>query len=375
MPFRILIACLIVASASAEPPPRLSRIQVEMVERLARAAREELEASRYDRALSLFQRAHSISGQVVLLANIGRCYDKMGQSDMARDVYQRVLASSPSKDIAAKVQGWLEALPVVDPPLRFGHVAFFGRADVEVWLDGRPVGVTPMAKLLAVPEGQRRFTLTPRDAEPVTHVVAVTHGEVAQVDLTVLFPAPTHGELVLANTNDALRIRIDGVAVDNSGRYVLSAGHHLLSAESPSGELVTRGFEITAGRALGLTLSFAEDEPDRIGVGPWVLGGVGVASLVTGVVFTVLANDRYADYEDDPAKPDSLLSETETLDIVAYSLYGVGAALIISGVTWGAINYSASDDAANGLESGGPSAVGGVSIVPGGFLIGVGGAF
>jgi hypothetical protein len=63
-------------------------------------------------------------------------------------------------------------------------------------------------------------------------------------------------------------------------------------------------------------------------VAAWVLGGVGVAALVTGGIFTYLASSGFSDVEKkyDPGK----YSDAKTYAILQFVGYGLGGAAIVT---------------------------------------------
>jgi len=73
-------------------------------------------------------------------------------------------------------------------------------------------------------------------------------------------------------------------------------------------------------------------------VGPWVLIGTGIAAVAGGGVSHILAYTDYQTYRDLPdsevQRISDLKSRITSEQIAAYTLYGVGGAMIIGGVIW-----------------------------------------
>jgi tetratricopeptide (TPR) repeat protein len=72
------------------------------------------------------------------------------------------------------------------------------------------------------------------------------------------------------------------------------------------------------------------------GVVPWIVSGVGVAGVGTGVVFGILSSKKHSDAVDDPtyAGADSKQSSAKTFATVANVCLIAGAVLIVGGVVW-----------------------------------------
>jgi len=83
-----------------------------------------------------------------------------------------------------------------------------------------------------------------------------------------------------------------------------------------------------------VTSSYVEEKKNPW---PWVVVGVGGASLITGGVLTVLSAQKYSEWkntkETDP-RYNSLKNEIRNYDTGSYVCYGVGAAAVAGGLVW-----------------------------------------
>jgi tetratricopeptide (TPR) repeat protein len=78
------------------------------------------------------------------------------------------------------------------------------------------------------------------------------------------------------------------------------------------------------------------DEHHGAGAVPWIVGGVGVAGLGTGIVFGVLANGKHNSAVKEPtgAESDRLNSQARSFASVADVCIIAGAVLLVAGAIW-----------------------------------------
>lgn len=71
-------------------------------------------------------------------------------------------------------------------------------------------------------------------------------------------------------------------------------------------------------------------------VAPWIVSGIGVAGLGTGVVFGVLSHGKHSDAVNDPtyAGADHAQSQAKTFATVANVCLVAGAVVLVAGVVW-----------------------------------------
>lgn len=79
-----------------------------------------------------------------------------------------------------------------------------------------------------------------------------------------------------------------------------------------------------------------EDRPKPRSVGPYVVGGVGVATVVTGVIFGVMAGGKESDAQAEPVQTSAIdLRDTgKTFATISNVTFIVGGALVAAGVVW-----------------------------------------
>jgi tetratricopeptide (TPR) repeat protein len=110
----VILSCLLSAPASAAPRPSHSRNDssvVREVEHLAAMAVEAYQSGDYERAVALLTSAYAIRPQPLLLYNLAKAYDKMGQEEFAILNYRKYLAADRTDEkLAARAQERMVAL-------------------------------------------------------------------------------------------------------------------------------------------------------------------------------------------------------------------------------------------------------------------------
>ena len=170
-------------AASAEPSGSEEQIQ-----RWADEAYRHFEEGAYDQALALYRQARAAGGPTVLLYLIGRCHQKLGEWEAARDALRGFLALETA---SSEAHGRAEvALREVIDELSRGsllvHVTPFG---AEVLVDGEVVGQAPLPPLSLTPGEHEVFSrLEGRESAVVS--VFVMGGRETRATFTIPEPPP-----------------------------------------------------------------------------------------------------------------------------------------------------------------------------------------
>jgi hypothetical protein len=141
----------------------------------------------FDAALVQFERAYSIKSSFKVLYNIAQCYFELHQYVDARDtltLYLKEGETSLDADRRAAVQKDLD-----DLVKRIGHLKIVVNVKgASVFVDGKRAGVTPLADVVDVNEGERSVSVETAERGTKQRVVRVAGGEEQTVNLD--FPAP-----------------------------------------------------------------------------------------------------------------------------------------------------------------------------------------
>jgi hypothetical protein len=179
---------------------------------------------------------------------------------------------------------------------------------------------------------------------------------------------------------DAASIELDGVTLGNSSIGVETAvdpGPHTVSATAPGRARFTQTVSIseTETHALSVTLqplatdapppppvldqpAVAEEPKLKYGIAPYILGGVGAASLVTSGIFFYLNQSAVSDLEDRCPDHDCSTLDKEawssaqddydsakTKEVVAWVSGGVGVAALGAGVALYLLDHKPTQEA------------------------------
>lgn len=325
----------------------------------------------YEAALQTFTRAYSYLPDSALLRNIGRCHDQLGHVEPALEFYQKYLDTSPAPSAAQSVREYMARLQA--QLAKMGTLVLSGGPpDTRVTLDGALIGKTPIAPLRLAP-GPHTLLLAPLRRPAADHTIQVGEAQRVVVNLDTLFPPDTHAKLAIVGGQPGDVLRIDGkdVGAIPTESIQLFAGTHqviVVRAEHHDfrGEVV-----LEPGEEHTLTLAFVKVDRGGPGPWPWITGGIGLAAAATGVGFTVMAESEYDEYLS--TRDEAARLNAKRNDAVAYSLYGVGGALIITAVVLYFVLQPDDDDSQAGLPF--PLPVPTVTPARGGAVMGLSATF
>jgi len=134
----------------------------------------------HDAALLQFERAYSIKPNYKVLYNIAQCHFELHQYVEARDKLSEYLKEGEGNiepERKSSVQNDLNELE-----RRIGHLVLNVNANgATVYVDGKKVGVTPLARPLDVNEGQRTLSIETPDRGVKQRVVQLAGGDTQTV--------------------------------------------------------------------------------------------------------------------------------------------------------------------------------------------------
>lgn len=136
----------------------------------------------FDAALVQFERAYAMKPNYKVLYNIAQSYFELHQYVEARDALRRYLKEgegSIEADRRTAAEGDL-----ADLERRIAHVLLQVNVDgATVYIDGKKVGVTPLAARVDVSEGQRTVSVEAPDRGSKQRVVRLAGGEEQTVEV------------------------------------------------------------------------------------------------------------------------------------------------------------------------------------------------
>jgi len=178
--FALTVAACVLASPSASIAKDQAAAKAAAQTVLARGARD-LDARLYGRALAEFHEAYRIFPSPKIFFNIGLAHLYLGQLGEALQAFDTFLAEAtdaPAESVArAKTER--EALR----PKVAAVTVVCPQADVELIMDGRPAGKTPLKRPIYLDPGQHQLSAKVRDGAPIVRDFIVDAGTRRTLDV------------------------------------------------------------------------------------------------------------------------------------------------------------------------------------------------
>jgi hypothetical protein len=245
---------------------------------------------RYDKAIEEFEEAYRLEPKPLLLYNISMAQEKVGELEKSVDYLKRYLEATPDNEdrttLLAKVAN-LKALIA-----KTGIKVTTKEAEATVFVDGKDVGKTPVAGVIRLSVGAHKIRVSKKGFEDFKMNVAVSSGQTTPVEITM--------EPGQAGTTKVIE-----------------------EGDEEEGD--------------------AEEEEDGEGVEamdvvPWAVAGLGGVTAIVGwgVIGGIAKGKQPADSNTDPAAQ----NDAHDMALVADILGGVGAAIAVGGVIWGVMRLT-----------------------------------
>ncbi len=275
-------------------------------------------------ALALFQQVALVRLTPQVRFHIGLCEEHLGQLAAALGDYELAAHEADEAKVAevsAQVASRRDELRARIPQITLARGV--GAEYASVSLDGVSLGASSIGPKLPVDPGPHRVEAIASGYKPFRATIEIAEKEVKRVEITLeRVPVP-------------------------------------VSAAEPSGPSGSPAKDQT------------EPEPARTNVLPFVVGGVGVASLGTGVVFLLLRQNAINTLDGEctlppgrtcPASSQSTFDQGKTYNLLANVTLGVGVAAIGAGAVLYFTEKPKSTSAAH-VVPGAPGASLGASVV------------
>ena len=296
-------------------------------------------AGDHRKALSSFLKAYSYVQQPMLLQNIARCYEELGEAQAAVKYFERFLDAGPTPALAKDTRARLARLREV--LAKRGVLALVGGvAGTTVALDGRLLGKTPLEPLSVEP-GRRALLIGLPGLSNRELTVEVRAGETTTVDLEQLLREAARARLRILGAAPGDALSIDGadpVEVP-TGPIELEPGEHRMVVMRKGFAPFAASLELKPAQEHSLTVAFRGSEAPQAGAGPWpwVVGGVGLAVAAGGIGFTAQANSEHEaarkfNAQGDGEKQQAAEDARDKNDAVAIAMYSIGGAMVITSV-------------------------------------------
>ena len=245
----LLVVSLLLVSGAVEAEDAKERAA-----KLSRSAVELGRSGEYAAALSLFEQAYALTPEPVLLYNIGRVAEKLGDWKKAAGALRAFLAVEKDAEKRAKAEETLVAVSAHLPAYVMVSCAVPG---AEIVLDGRLAGHAPLQGPLEVPPGRHLITVQAPAKRPFEQSLEVRGAESIEVAARLEDEVAT---LQLVIEPSAARVVMDGIPVgaDRRGGLSLSPGIHALRVELEGYETTEQRFEVAGREKKNVTVALTK---------------------------------------------------------------------------------------------------------------------
>ncbi len=257
--------------------------------RLTKEGFDDLAAGAYERGITRLGRAYDIAKRPELLLNIAMAYDKWGgHCPEALEAFDRFLSACGECESAGLARERLhEVRDRCEPRL----VVSTSPAGARVLLDGKQIGVSPLARTLSV--GEHEVVVDLRYHQLHRQSIRLALGDVRKVEVQLRRIGDTWARLELRGVPPGVAVSVDGEPVVDpaAGPLRLLAGAHRVVVLPEQGASMSVPVELREGKGRYVDVGVLLAEPERTGLWGALAVGAGVAAVVLGVVFQGLADD------------------------------------------------------------------------------------
>lgn len=202
---------------------------------------------------------------------------------------------------------------------------------VDIRVDGKEQGKTPLAAPLELQAGAHKVELTAEGHEPWSGDVQVVIGKTAELVAALKKLPPPVGKISFTLSLKGAKVALDGkpVEVVEGTPLEVSPGAHEIKLTKPEMKDISQKLNVAAGSTVEVTGKWEEANPDD-GLGPYVTVGMGVGMIALGSVFASRGGEAAQGAPTTALGDENTDTDAATATAVLYSLGGI---LVATGVT------------------------------------------
>jgi hypothetical protein len=240
-----------------------------------------MQAKHYEQALAAYERASELEAHPSLLFNRGRALQALNRYPEALDAIA-AFREQASPELAAKA-GNLDEL-VANLRQHVSSLEILGAVSgARVSLDGKSLGVTPLAQPLRVNAGSSRLEITAEGYLPFERDIVLPAAGQERVRVALVRRKDV-GHLTVTSVVGAIAFA-DGVRLGTvPAEITLPSGRHLIRVEHPGFRSSETGVEIGPGQDRKLDLVLEKESGLLAKWWFWTGAGVIVSAGVTAVI-------------------------------------------------------------------------------------------
>lgn len=363
---QFLLALMLALVSVAAPVSVIWAQDEDAVEQAAQLVEEGtalFQARNFEEAAIIFQQAYNLDPHPVLLFNIARAHQEMGDLPTALRLFQDVLAMEADENVVGATtdriavleqmlteQGYDPATVTATEYVPRGFVNITTEpSGATVFLDGTEIGVTPLNRG-QIDEGSHELRLLLDGYHPVTTSVDVRGGGETIRSFTMQertsleqYVPPEPGYLSVNAPQSNMEVFIDGqrYSVTPLVQAPLAPGTYEVVVNAVGWISYSTVVEVRSGEQITVNATMEPVggfRPMRVSNGRRGLENgllIGGGALVTtGTVFGVLALTSASSYNDRISDPDRgrFRDQARTSALIADITIGTGAALLVTGL-------------------------------------------
>lgn len=326
----LALALLLAFSAAA---PSLATAQgtaaQEQAARLFQMGQQAFDNGDFDEAAISFQEAFNLDPHPVLLFNLARAHEEMGDLPGALSFFRRVHQMNPSPAVRQAADDKISEIEAslveqgYDPRTvttrdfvpRGGLVVETEPSGARVFINGDFSGLTPF-EVSRLDAGPLELRLTLEDHLPVAETIEISGGQTTfrrhnmppRTSLTDYTP-PEPALVTIRTPQRGVAVRVDGRRMGvTPAELTLAPGRYEITLETPEGDTWSETITLFPGQAIDidapLVRSLSERREQASNIAAWALVGTGGALLAGGAVVGLLAAGDVSRYNDQTDNPD-----------------------------------------------------------------------
>lgn len=277
----LLLALLLPAVASAQPTTE----KPQTFESLKRTGDEAMDGLRFEEAVKAYRAAYVLKADAVLLYNIGRANEGLGDYPAALESLER-FEKQASADLKKRAQGFEDLLRDVRGRVTVLEVET-NVPGARVLLRAKQIGTAPLEAPMRVNAGPAVIEVLADGYHPHREDVTLEGGKTVKIVAT-LKAKDTTGTLRVSASMPGATVLIDGKRVGTApAEAKLKPGPHRIVVEHPRADPVETTAVVTAGKRNQVDVDLIEIVP--VHETWWFWTTLGAVVVTAGVTVTAVA--------------------------------------------------------------------------------------
>jgi hypothetical protein len=277
----LLFALVLPVRAFAQPPAD----KPQTFESLKRSGDEAMDGLRFEEAVKAYRAAYALKADAVLLYNIGRANEGLGDYPAALESLER-FEKEASADLKKRAQGFEDLLHDVRGRVTVLEVET-NVPGARILLRAKQIGTAPLAAPMRVNAGTAVIEVLADGYHPHREEVTLEGGKATKIVATLKLKDTT-GTLRVSASMPGATVLVDGKRIGSApAEAKLKPGPHRIVVEHPRADPVETTAVVTAGKRNEVNVDLVEIVP--VHETWWFWTTLGAVAVTAGVAITVVA--------------------------------------------------------------------------------------